>query len=242
MIGFVCHPLNAEGSVAMIDTPFAFADGDGIPVFVEKIGSTVRFFDDGGVIMHLIGRGVSFDDHRRTRFLKNIAEPNGVQLNDSGELEIWSKSNEVQKAFAQYLTTVLAVTSWEKEQCGVSTDSSLLLDEVAIYLQAWKPSAVLADGKEISGVTGHVYKMDFQFDGSAVLAIGIHPASVSSTAKKLLDIRAATENEGLNILVVMDDRQDQDAARREGLVLDSVGKVMMMTKLQERSRIHTRPS
>ena len=88
LIGFTCQPLNDDGSVAMIDTPFAFPDGDGIPVFVEKPQGRTRFFDDGATIMHLLGRGVVLDDHRKTRLMKDLAEPNGVALTDMGELEI----------------------------------------------------------------------------------------------------------------------------------------------------------
>lgn len=241
MIGFMCHPLTDDGSVAMIDTPFAFPDGDEIPVFVEKISGQVRFFDDGGTIMHLLGRGVSLDDQRKTRFIKNLAEPNGVSLTEMGELEIWAKSEDAPIAFAKYMSTMLALSSWELDQNGASTDASLFLDEVAMCLRAWKSFGALSDGEELKGISGHVYKMDFQFDGGAVLAIGTHPATVSSAAKKLLDIRAATQNEELKILLIIDDRRDADAAKSEGLILESVSNVMMMTQLQRRAHAWDKP-
>jgi hypothetical protein len=241
MIGFTCHPLTDDGSVAMIDTPFAFPDGDEIPVFVEKMSGQVRFFDDGGTIMHLLGRGVSLDDHRKTKFIKNLAEPNGVSLTEMGELEIWAKSEDAPIAFAKYMSTMLALSSWELDQNGVSTDASLFLDEVAMCLRAWKSSATLSDGKEFEGVSGHVYKMDFQLDGDAVLAIGTHPATVSATAKKLLDIRASTKNDKLKILLIIDDRRDADTAKSEGLILDSLSNVMMMTQLQRRAQALRNP-
>jgi hypothetical protein len=241
MIGFQCHPLTDDGSVAMIDTPFAFSDGDEIPVYVEKRAHQVRFFDDGGTILHLLGRGVSLDDHRKTRFIKNLAGPHGVSLTDLGELEILARQEDAPKAFAKYLAAMLALSSWEADQSGVSTDTSLYLDEVAIYLRAWKSEAAFSDGQEYIGVSGHVYKMDFQFDGRAVLAIGTHPATVSSTAKKLLDIRAATQNDDLRILLIVDDRRDADAAKSDGLIFDSLSNVMMMTQLQRNARLHENP-
>lgn len=237
MIGFTCHALSDDGSVAMIDTPFTFPDGDGVPVFVEKIAGMVRFFDDGGAILHLLGRGISLDDQRKTKFIRNLSEPNGVSLNSMGELEIWSKKEDARDAFAKYISTMLALSSWEMDQDGAATDTSILLDEVAMYLRAWKSGAVVKEGEEYVGVSGHVYRMDFQFDGGTVLAIGTHPASVSATAKKLLDIRAATANDGLKILVVIDDRHDATTARREGLILDSVCNVMMMTRLQDAASV-----
>jgi hypothetical protein len=55
-----------------------------------------------------------------------------------------------------------------------------------------------------------------------VLAITLHHASVSAAAKKLLDIRAVEAYAKLKIIVVVDDRLEREAAKREGLVLDSV--------------------
>lgn len=241
LIGFECHPLTDDGSVAMIDTPFAFPDGDEIPVFVEKMAGQVRFFDDGGIIMHLLGRGVSLDDHRKTKFIKNFAEPNGVSLTELGELEIWARQEDAPSAFARYISTMLALTSWEANQSGVSTDTSLFLDEVAMCLKAWKSAVPLGDGRELTGVSGYIYKMDYEFDGGAVLAIGTHPATVGSTAKKLLDIRAATQNDDLRILLIIDDRRNADAAKSEGLILDSLSNVMMMTQLQRRAQVYDLP-
>lgn len=238
IVGLECHPLNDDGSVAMLDTPFAFADGDEIPVFVEKFGNKVRFFDDGGAILHLRGRGVSLDDQRRTKFLRNLAEPNGVSLNEMGELEIWADATEAPAAFAKYLATMLALSSWELDQSGVSTDASIFLEEVEICLRAWKSNSLLSEGREFRGVSGHLYKFDFQLDDDAIIAIGTHPQTISSAAKKLLDVRAASENEGLRIMVVIDDRHDADSARREGLVLDSVGSVLMMTRLESNARMN----
>jgi hypothetical protein len=241
LIGFECHPLSDDGSVAMIDTPFAFPDGDEIPVFVEKMAGQVRFFDDGAFIMHLLGRGVSLDDHRKTKFIRNLAEPNGVLLTDMGELEIWTPQENAPLAFAKYVATMLALSRWEVDQNGVSTDTSLFLDEVAMCLKAWKSDLPLGDGQEFTGVSGHVYKMDYQFDGAAVLAIGTHPATVGSTAKKLLDIRAETQNRHLKILLIIDDRRDADTAKSEGLILDSLSNVMMMTQLQRRAQVYHHP-
>lgn len=237
LIGFTCHPLNDDGSVAMIASPFAFPDGGEIPVFVEKAAGRIRFFDDGAAIMHLLGRGVLLDDHRKTRFIKNLAEPNGVSLTDMGELEIWAKEEDAPSAFSKYISSMLALSSWEREQDGVATDASLFLDEVAMCLRAWKSPALVDDGHEYVGISGHSYKMDFQLDGNPVIAIGTHPATVGATAKKLLDIRAVTGNEKLKILLIIDDRRDANAAKTEGLILDSLSNVMMMTHLQRNAHI-----
>lgn len=237
MLGLSCHPLTDDGMVAMIDSPFKYPDGDDVPIYIEQFGPQIRFFDDGGALLHLLGRGVALDDHRKTKFIKKLAEPFQVKLNDAGEMEIWATEAEAPAAFANYISAMLALTKWEDDQVGVSTDLSLFLDEVALCFRAWKPNSIIKTAPEYRGISGHVYKLDFTIDRDAVLAITPHYASVSSAAKKLLDIRAVEAYAKLRIIVVVDDRQERDAARREGLVLESVGSVMMMSALEMRAGI-----
>ena len=237
LIGVSCLPLSEDGSVAYIDTSFAFEDGSSIPVFVEKVGDQVRFFDDGETILHLRGRGLSLDDNRKTKFLKNLGAPSQVMLSEMGELEAWAAFDDAPKAFARYLTTMLAVTRWEVDQIGIATDLSLLVSEVAMCLRAIKPQAELIESPEYVGISGSKYKLDFKFDGDAVIATSTHPNAVSSAAKKLLDIRAAAENSGINIVVVLDDRHEPETAKKEGLILDSVANVWMMRKLEKKAGI-----
>lgn len=232
LLGISCELLSDEGNIAMIDTSFSFEDGDFIRVFVEKMGQQVRFFDGGETLLHLIGRGIVLDDHRKTRFIRTLAEPTGVALTETGELEIWARSEHAPGAFARFMSALLAVVRWEQEQKGVATDIALLIDEVAFCLRTIKPGA-LTEAPEFIGISGAVYKMDFNFDGDAVLAINVHHSSVSSAAKKILDIRAEPANADLDVIVVIDDRHDASGAKKEGLILGSIAKVWMMSRLEK---------
>jgi hypothetical protein len=235
LIGIACHPLNEDGSIAMIDTAFAFDDGDGIPVYLEKIGGQVRFFDDGETILHFYGRGVKIDSAKKTRFIKNIAATNGVTLTDMGVLEIWAPESQAPSAFASYMSAMVGLTGWEKDQTGLSTDISLLITEVAQCLHAWKPNAQLTEDPEYIGISGESYKLDFDFNGEAVIAISPHHSAVGAAVKKLLDIKSAPKNSGLKVLVVIDDRYDSKAAKKEGLIMDALATVWPMTRLEKQA-------
>lgn len=237
-IGFTCHPLSDDGGIAAISTPFSFSDGEPFPIYVEREGRHVRFFDDGGVLQHLRGRGIRLTDQRNLKPIRAIMDPEGVEINSLGEVEIWSSYQDAPTGFAKYLAALMAVASWERAQEGVASDMSLLLDEVELCLRSWKPEANLSAGEEFRGVSGARYKLDFDLNGQGVVAISPHPNTVSSTAKKLLDIRASVDNQGLEILIVIDDRRAAEVAKKEGLILDSLGNVMMMTRLEERARIN----
>jgi len=235
LLGIVCHPLDSDGTVAMLETPFIFEDGKQLPIFLEKLGRTVRFFDDGYTLMHFYGRGVSVDEGRRTRFIKNAAESNGVTLNDRGILEILAHEDAAAEAFAKYMSTMTQLAGWEKEQIGQSTDASILIAEVAQCLRAWKPHAEIIESPQFIGVSGQVYKLDFDMDGEGIIAISPHHAAVSAAIKKLLDIKSRPENSELKILAIIDDRYDEKAAKREGLIMDALANVWPMTKLEERA-------
>lgn len=111
---------------------------------------------------------------------------------------------------------------------------SLFLDEVVVCLRAWRPDSTITIAPEYQGISGHVYHLDFTIDRDTVASITPHHASVSSAARKLLDIRAMEAYSKLRIIVVVDDRQEREAAKREGLVLESVASVMMMMSALER--------
>lgn len=113
VIGFACDPLTDDGSVAIVDMPFTFADGDFIPAFVEITSDVVRFFDDGRVVLHFLGLGMHFEDEIDTEFLSVIAASNGVSFSKAGEIEIEVAPEEAAIGFAKYMSSMRAVTSWE---------------------------------------------------------------------------------------------------------------------------------
>lgn len=233
ILGLTCFPLNDAGSIAMIATPFTFEDGDGVPVYVEKISGQVRFFDDGGIVMHFLGRGVSLDSGKKTRFIKSFAQQHGTTFNDEGVLEIWAPMADASTAFARYMSTILGLVGWEREQTGTNQDISVFVDEVALCLRAWKPKKDLVESPEYVGISGHTYKFDFRHDGEVVIAIAPHPLSVSAALKKMVDVISAPSNDGLKLTVVLDDRTQPDEARSEGAVLGAVAGVLMMSRLEQ---------
>lgn len=235
LLGIVCHPLNDDGSVAMLDTGFTFEDGDSVPVFLERHGQQVRFFDDGNVLLHFRGRGVSLESNRQPRFIKSLAEPNGVRLNKDGELEIWAKAEEAPAAFAKFISAMTQITHWERDQIGLSTDTSLLIAEVAQCLRAWKPNAELIKRPTYVGVSGQEYHLDFEFDGEPVIAISPHHVAVNAAIKKLLDIKSRPEHSAMRVMAVLDDRYDSKTAKREGLIIDALANVWLMSKLEAKA-------
>lgn len=127
LIGYSCHSLTDDGDVAMIDTPFKFADGDDIPAYVELGPDFVRFFDDGDVFFHFLGRGIRVDDEGGTQFLSAIAASNGVLFSEGANVEIQTTPDAAAAAFDKYLAAILAFVNWEKAwEANVQEESTVL--------------------------------------------------------------------------------------------------------------------
>ncbi|MBP6019396.1 MAG: DUF1828 domain-containing protein [Burkholderiaceae bacterium] len=236
LLGFACHPLSNDGSVAMIQTSFTFQDGDRLPVFVEKVGNNVRFFDDNEVVFHFLGRGLGDSKGGlRTKFIQNAIAPYGLSLTDANVIEIWANQNHSQEAFARYISGLLAIAQWEHENQGVSTDSSYLVEEVALCLASWKKNHKITPSPSFVGMSKTKYLLDFEVDGEAVIAIKPHPYSVGNALKKMVDI--AGHDHDVVFRVIIDDRADYDAAKTQGVILSSMATIMPMSKLIEVSHV-----
>ncbi|HCQ48844.1 MAG TPA: hypothetical protein DIW53_19600 [Achromobacter sp.] len=227
-----CFPLNDSGSIAMLDTPFSFVDGDDVPVFVESAAGRVRFFDDGMVMLHFLGAGLQLDDKRKTKFLRKTAEPHGVRLTDEGVLEVWAIDGHAPTAFAKYMSALLAIVEWERANSDLDTDLTMFIEEVGMCLRSWLPTSKIVALPTYSGITRQSYALDFAVDGQPFIASGSHPNTVSAAIKKILDIKSLPENSDLSFTVVVDDRTHPDVLNKDGMVLQAVAKVLPFTSLE----------
>lgn len=231
LLGFECFPLSEGGEIAIVHTPFQFEDGDALPVFVEVVNGHVRFFDDGATLRHFIGRGVRIENRKHATFLTNIAACHNAAFTETGEIEAWATLEKASQAFATYLCSMLAIASWEKDQEGQDTDTSVFVEEVAMAIKAWKPNASISLDPVFEGITSRKHKLDFLVDGRPVVAVGTHHNSVSGLLHRLVDIHGNPQNQAFDPLVIIDDRSDPQAATKEAKIIQAVATVMPFTSL-----------
>lgn len=230
LLGMACHPLSDDGSLAMVETPFRFNDGDHIAVYVEVVGNQYRFFDDGDTFMHFLGMGVPLSSAQKTRFLRTAAEAHGASFTSNGEIELWSKEGDTAESFARYVRTLLQLVRWEQENTNINHDTDQFIEEVAQYLAAWKRTDVVR-GAKVLGITGREYNFDFDVQGTLVLAVSAHHQATAAALHKLVDVKGSPANQGLQTLVVIDDRLEAKVAKNEAMVLSSVSGVIGLEQL-----------
>ena len=225
MTGFACQPISEQGDLARISTPFCFADGDPVPVYVQSFANNVhRFFDDGQTLLHFIGRGMQFDNGHKLRFLSNIAQKHGASMNEKGVLELLSKGSSTADAFAQYITCMVAISQWEHENQGIDSNEAAFADEVAHALLSLHPSSAntFMSKPMYLGSSGKRHELDFSLDGKGYMAVKPSPQSAAPALYKLVDITNRQINEGSQLIVVIDDRHDKRAAKNTAQVFRSI--------------------
>lgn len=237
LIGFDIQYMDDQKKMMWIDTPFRFADGDGISFFAEQISNTVRYFDAGETLLHFMGRGIDLNKSRGASFISRIACAHGVNLSSSGDLEILSNAQDYNSAFASFVTALLEIVNWEREQENIDTDMDLLVQEVAMYFRSAYPKETQQPSPDFRGISGHKYQFDFIHGDKAVLAVNTHPNSVSAALKKIIDINQTSELGTLKPMIVLDDRKDKQAANNETKVLTVAADVISFTSLAEKAKI-----
>lgn len=241
LLGIECSPLDDSGTLAMLSIPFAFADGDPVPLFVQTTGQSVRFFDDGLIALHFSGRGLRLDTQREGKFLATAAHNNGASYTNDWVLEATAVSHEqASRAFASYMGATAAICAWERENEGTSTDMTLLVDEVAMIYRAINPHAHIEPSPSFLGISGKTIQLDLMVDGVGIAVTSTHHTAINAALHKVVDIRQSTQNADRQLRFVIDDRADQQRAHSEATILQAAADVQLFSNLELQAQVSVR--
>lgn len=220
-IGFKCQQLPQETGepVFHISTPFQTFDGDGIRFFAEQIGSTIRFFDAGYTLFHMLGVGLQFKNARALAPIRKLVNSTGASLSEDGEISAIASKENSQQSARQVLSAIIAVSSWEAENAGLADETVTLATEVEFFLRQWKPYAPLEREPKRTGISGREYEFDFLFDGTLVDVVSSRPQSTAAKVRKLADVTGIPSQHDMQMLVIIDDRADPIQAGQEATII-----------------------
>lgn len=231
-LGFACSVLDEAGTVAHVSTPFRFADGDPVPVYLEVTGEHVRFFDDGEVFLHFKGRGLQLGSRTQARFITKAAERHGAVYSEDWILQAHSESTNIQQAFRSYMNALRDICAWEMDNEGIAQDAALMVEEAVMAFLAIKPDARIVRDPPFTGVSGKKRTLSLLVDDTAVAVTGTHHAAVSAALMNMVDIRQSAQNQGREFLFLLEDRINPERARQDATVLQAAAPVRMMSTLQ----------
>lgn len=231
-MGYSCREV--EGRTIAVDTPFAFPDGELIGFYMrDDKDNRVILHDNADTLAHLLGVGIDLPNRMGDwRSIKNIVENCGLELKDSGIITGTCAREQQPRLITSYISAALAISDFEREHFGLTEEQSEYIKEVEFYLKAWKPNAPFAHAPAVKGHSGKNYRFHFDFDGMLVEAARPHGTRTGSILRKSVDVRNVSERK---IMVVMDDREDQERAKQETDILTNMVSVLQFTALVRNS-------
>lgn len=226
-LGFDCR-IVGEKTVA-VGTPFAFADGEPIHFYIDEEEDLISLSDNADTIFHLGSIGMDVSDKRTWKGVKQIVSIFGFELHDSGEIVGKIHQSAEQTLITKYISAMLAVADLEREYLGVPEEEETYVQEVEMYLKAWKPNVECSRYASATGHSGRLHRFDFGFDDKLIDAAKPHSNRTGSILRKAIDIK----NGGIEteIMVIMDDREDTERANIEMDILSATVSVLPFTRL-----------
>jgi hypothetical protein len=219
-------------SVTRIETPFVFHDGHPVAIYVSSTGGQTHYYDDGEILFTLSVMGFDLNDRRRLRPLRNIANSFDVSLTDDGQFEVFSIRDRSSLAFARFCAVIVGVINWARDSANLPADESWLVDEVGLYLRAWKPKSELKPDVERLGLSGQHHRFDYELDDQLTDVIVPQQSASAAVLRKIVDVRTATSAQS-KFLVVVDDRRRPKEAAQESRILSSVADVWPVSRLMK---------
>lgn len=236
-LGYDCRPVpgNNGGRVLEIDTPFSFLDGEPLSLYVLEQGSNIVVSDNGDTMAHLIGSGLNMANRRGWSVIRSRIEPHNMMLTDAGEIRALGSIDYASGVIAGFISGLLAVVDYERQNLGAPGDINILADEVEMLLRAWRPAGEIARRPQIKGMSQRKHTFDFQLDNTLVDAVAPNAAAVGGVMRKIGDVLSSPYLSGRELMVVIDDRADPGAASMERDIVTALAKTVLYTDLADLS-------
>lgn len=235
-LGFECREvktLRHEPAIA-VDTPFSFADGEAIGLYLIDHNGSTRITDNGDTIAHLINMGLGYHDGRRWSGLRHRAESHGLNLSDEGEIYALGPSTEPDRLISKYLTGILSIVDLEREALAAPADVHVFAEEVEMLLRVWRPKAKIKRNAKVRGQSSKLHTFDFQVDHTLVDAISPHALSSGSLLRKAGDLKSSSDADAYDIMAIIDDRHDPEAAKAERDIVSSLVRAALYSRLEHK--------
>jgi len=226
-LGYECREVGV--GVIAVATPFTFPDGEPIQFFLDENDGRLVVHDNADTLAHLMGMGWDLSDRKKWKSIKNMVAAFGFDLIDSGIIVGRDVKALEQGFIARYISAMLAVVDMEREYLGLSDEQIAFVEEVELYLKASKPALELVRRPSVTGHSGRVHEFHFEFDGALIDAAKPRGQSTGAILRKAADVNNAGNEK--KILVVMDDRHDEERSKAEIDILSTMVSVLPFTTL-----------
>lgn len=218
-----------------IGTPFSFADGSAITLYVIEQGAHSLISDNGDTLFHLSSIGIDPFNGRRLSAIRNLLAQHRMTVEASGEIRALGPIESTSALVAAYVAGLLALAEQERAWIGVPESVNNLADDVEHYLRILRPDQPIVRNPKIKGISNHEYTFQFMWGSELVDVLSPSPQATGGLMRKFGDVLSAP-GESPKIRVVIDDRSDLMKAETERQIIGSMASAMLYSALAKAAK------
>lgn len=222
-IGFQCRDL---GSHLAVCTPLTHADKTPIHLYFGEQEIT----DDGNTLLHFHGLGL-FDRPRLASAIENRVVAAGGEMRN-GEILVKNESDDWVGTFGKSIAIIQGLLDYENQLLEETVDQTARIEEVVEAIERRNPGVGIERNPLISGITHNVYRFDLKAHDTLIDLIRPHGRTTGSALRKAADVEKADYQPPL---VILDDTDAYEAAKRESTILSTLVRTMLLSELKHGS-------
>lgn len=214
-----------------IGTPFSLPDGSAINIYLMPYGNHILLSDNGDTLFHLGSMGLDLRQGMRLRALRDTASARRMAIGDKGDLHMISRQEHAAHAFAETITTILAISDWAAQQMKAEIKERDIIAEAEPYIIARDRNAIFKLRPKVRGESQAEHTFDILHGKDLIDVIAPHPAATGGVMRKVGDVTNGPYIDHLSPLIIVDDRNDPAKASNEMGIIASISRVQSFTSL-----------
>lgn len=214
-----------------IGTPFSLPDGSAISLYVMPAGTHILLSDNGDTLFHLGSMGLDVWQAMRLKALRETAALRKMIIGEKGDLRMLARQEHAAHAFAEAVTTILAISDWASQLMKTEAKERDIIAEAEPYIIARDPKAAFKLRPKVRGESQAEHTFDILHGNDLIDVIAPHPVATGGVMRKVGDVTNGPYNEHLSPLIIVDDRVEPAKAHNEMGIIASISRVQSFTSL-----------
>lgn len=220
------------GDVLAVCLPIVLMEGAPVYAFIRRKGDSIVITDDGDVRMSADAIGVGFRRRFDTTLEARIRDATeGLPIRAAlVEGEIVAKGPAEAAGFVMdaFIRAVVAADAYIRERAMLGRREDEFIASLEEAVRRWFGEEPKRHAR-VRGASGVEHEFDLRAGRRLFDATHPNGRSTGPALRRALDVKKADES--LMVVLVMDDEEDREAARKEAMIVSSVAHVIFRSDL-----------
>jgi Domain of unknown function DUF1828 len=242
LTSYECNQVKGLDGAACLEigTPFSMPDGAAVNLYiVPAANGWLKISDNADTVFQLSAMGLDAWNPSKQSAMRRIVGRHGLTMGEDCNISLLSKSTEAAFHFAKAVTALIAVSEWAATQLEAKPVQSNIFAELEPYIIARNPAAEHHRNVRIMGASSVEHTFQLQHGTDLIDVISAHPNATGAAMRKAGDVQNGAFAEGLQPLIIVDDRKEAEIAMHEIGILGSITRAMPASRLmQDAAKLH----